>query len=171
MRHGAESTDGPASRERRPKMPGPAKTNQTARSRETTRTRAAVRVVATPNVSTTRSSCFRRRIQPSARSRMNPSGKGQDREIRHAVTLTRPFALLDREITLEELIAFSPYVRWLHAASSTPKPTDAGFGADWYDSVAFCRWLGSADGIAGIGSVLCRSGIAGPGAVCSRTRR
>ena len=51
--------------------------------------------------------------------------------------LTRPFALLDREITLEELIAFSP----LHAGfmrQFDAKPADAGFGADWYDAVGFC---------------------------------
>ena len=32
----------------------------------------------------------------------------QDNELRHAVNLTRPFAILDREVTFEEFIAFSP---------------------------------------------------------------
>ncbi len=27
------------------------------------------------------------------------------------------------------------------------KPEDAGFGADWYDSVGFCRWLGQQSGL------------------------
>ena len=27
------------------------------------------------------------------------------------------------------------------------KPSDAGFAADWYDSVAFCRWLGEQSGM------------------------
>ena len=40
----------------------------------------------------------------------------QKNEVRHRVTLTRPFALLDREITFEELIAFSPAIRGIHAA-------------------------------------------------------
>ena len=38
----------------------------------------------------------------------------QKDELRHAVTLTRPFALLDREVTMEELIAFEPeYARYM----------------------------------------------------------
>jgi formylglycine-generating enzyme required for sulfatase activity len=27
------------------------------------------------------------------------------------------------------------------------KPTDAGFGAHWYDAVGFCRWLGQQSGL------------------------
>jgi len=67
-------------------------------------------------------------------------------EIRHNVTLTRPFALLDRELTFEELIAFSPqYAGFMQQYDA--RPTDAGFGTDWYDSVAYCRWLGKAMGL------------------------
>ncbi len=67
-------------------------------------------------------------------------------EVRHSVTLTRPFALLDREITLEELIAFSPqYAGFMRQYDA--KPADAGFGAHWYDAVGFCRWLGQQSGL------------------------
>ena len=67
-------------------------------------------------------------------------------EVRHSVTLTRPFALLDREITLEELIAFSPrYAQFMR--QNDAKPADAGFAADWYDAVGFCRWLGHQSGL------------------------
>jgi formylglycine-generating enzyme required for sulfatase activity len=70
-------------------------------------------------------------------------------EVRHTVALTRPFALLDREITFEELIAFSPgYAGFMQQFDATP--LDAGFGAHWYDSVAFCRWLGQEMGLAEI---------------------
>jgi eukaryotic-like serine/threonine-protein kinase len=67
-------------------------------------------------------------------------------EVRHRITLTRAYALLDREITVEELIAFSPrfaeFMRHLDA-----KGSDAGFGANWYDAVGFCRWLGQQSGL------------------------
>jgi len=67
-------------------------------------------------------------------------------EVRHSVTLTRPYALLDREITFEELIAFSPqYAEFMGQRDA--KPVDAGFGADWYDAVGFCRWLGQQSGL------------------------
>jgi formylglycine-generating enzyme required for sulfatase activity len=70
----------------------------------------------------------------------------QKDEMRHSVTLTRPFALLDREITFEELIAFSPqYAEFMKQYDA--QPTDAGFAADWYDSVAYSRWLGKAMGL------------------------
>ncbi len=67
-------------------------------------------------------------------------------EGRHCVTLTRPFALLDREITLLELTAFSPkYARFMR--QNDAQPVDAGFGPDWYDAVGFCRWLGQQLGL------------------------
>jgi eukaryotic-like serine/threonine-protein kinase len=77
---------------------------------------------------------------------VNDEPDRQKNEVRHRVTLTRPFALLDREITLEELIAFSPlYERFMRQFDA--KPADAGFGADWYDAVGFCRWLGQQSGL------------------------
>ena len=66
-------------------------------------------------------------------------------ETRHPVNLTRPVAVLDREITFEELIAFSSnYTGFMQRFEA--KPADAGFGADWYDAVGFCRWLGKQSG-------------------------
>lgn len=67
-------------------------------------------------------------------------------EARHTVTLTRPFALLDREITIEEITAFTPEYEGLVKVFGNA-PNDAGFGMRWYDSVAFCRWLGSEMGL------------------------
>ena len=67
-------------------------------------------------------------------------------ETRHPVKLTRPVAVLDREITFEELIAFSPkYTGFMQQYDA--RPADAGFGADWYDAVGFCRWLGQQSGL------------------------
>ena len=67
-------------------------------------------------------------------------------EARHRVTLTRPYALLDREITFEEQIAFSPrYAEFMRQLDA--KPADAGYGADWYDAVGFCRWLRQQSGL------------------------
>ena len=67
-------------------------------------------------------------------------------EVQHRITLTRPYAVLDREITLEELIAFSPrFAAFMR--QNDAKPADAGFGADWYDAVGFCRWLGQQSGL------------------------
>ena len=69
-------------------------------------------------------------------------------EARHLVRLTRPFAMLDREIAFEELIAFSPQYERFMAAQSDASSAVAGFGTDWYDSVRFCRWLGKQFGLA-----------------------
>ncbi|MFO0901671.1 MAG: protein kinase [Pirellulales bacterium] len=64
----------------------------------------------------------------------------EGREVRHRVTLTRPFAILDREVAMAELIAFDPiFSGFLHHFKA--QPTTAGFGANWYDAVRFCRWL------------------------------
>ncbi len=71
---------------------------------------------------------------------------GKD-EVRHQVRLTRPFALLDREITFKELIAFNPEYKGFMQQYDA-KPEDAGFGSHWYDSARFCRWLGQKMGLA-----------------------
>jgi formylglycine-generating enzyme required for sulfatase activity len=68
-------------------------------------------------------------------------------EARHHIRVSRPFALLEREITFDELIAFHPkYTGFMRQYDA--RPEDAGFGADWYDGVAFCRWLGQQMGLA-----------------------
>jgi serine/threonine protein kinase/formylglycine-generating enzyme required for sulfatase activity len=70
----------------------------------------------------------------------------QKDEVRHLVSLTRPFAVLDREVTLEELIAFDP--RYAEIAQQMGcRPENSGFDANWYDSVGFCRWLGQQAGL------------------------
>ncbi len=70
----------------------------------------------------------------------------ENQEQRHVVNLTRPYALLDRELTFEELIAFSPeYTEFMQQVKA--QPADAGFGPDWYESVSFCRWLSRQSGL------------------------
>lgn len=66
----------------------------------------------------------------------------QKDELRHQIELTHPFAVLDREITMEELIAFSPDRYTGYMQQNGASPMDAGYGSSWYDSVAFSRWLG-----------------------------
>ena len=78
---------------------------------------------------------------------VNDEPDRQKNEVRHRVTLTRPYALLDREITFEELIAFSPAEYAGVMRQFDAKPADAGFGAHWYDAVGFCRWLGQQSGL------------------------
>jgi len=88
-------------------------------------------------------------VFPAGDSQIGSFGDEPDRsknEVRHSVTLTKPFALLDREITMEELIAFSPeYTGFMQQFDA--KPEDAGFGSHWYDSASFCRWLSLQSGL------------------------
>jgi formylglycine-generating enzyme required for sulfatase activity len=69
-----------------------------------------------------------------------------DDEHRHRVQLTRPFAVLDREITYAELIAFNPVYRGAMQQFKA-EPRTAGAGPSWYDAVDYCRWLGSQQGL------------------------
>ncbi len=79
-------------------------------------------------------------------SELDEPGRLKD-EVRHGMRLTRPFAILDREITFEELIAFDPtYAGFMQQFDA--KPADSGSGARWYDAVRFCRWVGQQMGLA-----------------------
>ncbi len=66
-------------------------------------------------------------------------------EVQHTVTFARPFAILDREVTFAEWLAFRPEdSRIMNGIPGyTAVPTDAAFGPSWYDAVDFCRWLGT----------------------------
>jgi formylglycine-generating enzyme required for sulfatase activity len=68
-------------------------------------------------------------------------------EHRHRVQLTRTFAVLDREITYAELIAFNPVYRGFMQKNKA-EPRTAGAGANWYRAVEYCRWLGTQRGFA-----------------------
>ena len=78
---------------------------------------------------------------------VNDEADRQKNEVPHRITLTSPYAApLDREITLEELIAFSPkYAEFMQRFDA--KPADAGFGADWYDAVRLLPVAGPAVGL------------------------
>jgi formylglycine-generating enzyme required for sulfatase activity len=66
-------------------------------------------------------------------------------EVRHRVQLTRPFAILNREVTFAELIAFSRerYEYFMGQKSQRPESSVAVAAVDWYDAVQFGRWLGT----------------------------
>ncbi|MFM2092971.1 MAG: hypothetical protein RIS70_95, partial [Planctomycetota bacterium] len=69
----------------------------------------------------------------------------QKNELRHRVTIQRPFAMLDREITLREMTAFSAR----HALILQPYDVRAECASsmvNWYDAVSLCRWLGTQAG-------------------------
>jgi formylglycine-generating enzyme required for sulfatase activity len=71
----------------------------------------------------------------------------QKSETQHQVILTRSYAVLDRQITFEELVLFSDaYSGFMTQYDALPQ--HAGYGPDWYDAVAFSRWLGQAFGLA-----------------------
>ncbi|MFM8252474.1 MAG: protein kinase domain-containing protein [Planctomycetota bacterium] len=79
-------------------------------------------------------------------------GTTEDELVREAdeghirVQLTRPFAILDREITTAELLAFTnDFLNSTQAAGR--ELSDAGGAINWYGTVGFCRWLGSHRGI------------------------
>ena len=66
----------------------------------------------------------------------------QQDETQYVADITYPFAVLDREITFEEIIRFNrePFAQEMIKFQATPK--DSAFFTTWFDSVAFCRWLG-----------------------------
>jgi formylglycine-generating enzyme required for sulfatase activity len=67
-------------------------------------------------------------------------------ETRHRVRLTRAFAMLDREITYRELIAFdSSFLNVMRGMNA--EPNMPGAGINWYLAVSYCRWLGAQQGL------------------------
>jgi len=68
-------------------------------------------------------------------------------EVRHRVRLSRPFAILNREVTFAELIAFNHarYEDYMGQLSQSLEST--GAAVRWYDAVQFSRWLGTQYGL------------------------
>jgi len=67
-----------------------------------------------------------------------------ENERRHTVTFERSIAILDREITWAEIEAFEPgfqQMRLQTQLTSNLTPDHVSVGANWYDAVAYCRWL------------------------------
>ena len=71
----------------------------------------------------------------------------QQDETQYVADITYPFAVLDREITFEEIIRFNrePFAQEMIKFQATP--LDSAFFTTWFDSVAFCRWLGQQVGL------------------------
>jgi serine/threonine protein kinase/formylglycine-generating enzyme required for sulfatase activity len=61
--------------------------------------------------------------------------------------ITHPFAVMDREVTFEEILCFSyqPFASEMHKFDV--QMDAAAFCTTWFDSVAFCRWLALQAGI------------------------
>jgi hypothetical protein len=72
-------------------------------------------------------------------------------EDKHTVHITRPYAVLDREITWSELEAFRGVYTNLRAQVTAMVAgtaiEQAGATVDWYDAVRFCRWLSERAGM------------------------
>jgi formylglycine-generating enzyme required for sulfatase activity len=72
---------------------------------------------------------------------------------RHTVTLTRSFALADRETTWEQIrgfdqsIGFDRRTAWEEQFGRTLTDSEPAFGVNWYQAVAYCRWLGRCTGL------------------------
>ena len=63
-------------------------------------------------------------------------------ETRHRPEISGPFAVLDREVTFAEILAFEPrFAPVLNVPEVQGKPADAASVVMWYHAVAFCRWL------------------------------
>jgi serine/threonine protein kinase/formylglycine-generating enzyme required for sulfatase activity len=62
-------------------------------------------------------------------------------ETKHAVRITRPYAIADREITRQEIIAFGELHDDIDLKLFPGTESHAGPGLNWYESVRFCRWL------------------------------
>jgi len=71
----------------------------------------------------------------------------QSSEQRHIVTLVRPFALADREITWEQIrwfdrwTSFDRHAAWEERFGRTLSDAEPAFGVTWFEAVSYCRWL------------------------------
>jgi formylglycine-generating enzyme required for sulfatase activity len=71
----------------------------------------------------------------------------------HRVTLTRTFALSDREITWEQFNPFdhgAHHDTWEKQFSRQLAKEDPAFGMSWHEGAAFCRWLTEHAAMAGL---------------------
>ncbi|HEV3022909.1 MAG TPA: formylglycine-generating enzyme family protein, partial [Pirellulales bacterium] len=74
----------------------------------------------------------------------------QGQEQRHAVKLTRPIAVSDREITWEQFNSFDNrghHDAWEKQFGHTLTAEEPAFGVSWYEAVAYCRWLTKSAGM------------------------
>lgn len=71
-------------------------------------------------------------------------------ETQHQVTLTRPIAVCDRELTWARWMAMEGTVRrdaYIKQFYKYLGDNDPVFGVSWYESVGYCRWLGEQAGV------------------------
>jgi formylglycine-generating enzyme required for sulfatase activity len=76
----------------------------------------------------------------------SPPNEGEGDETQHRPRFTRPFAVLNREVTRGEFLAFDD---WFERVSLEKSPTSACpmNGVNWFDSVRFLRWLTEQSGM------------------------
>ena len=71
-------------------------------------------------------------------------------EMQHQVTLTRPIAVCDRELTWAQWMPREGTGRrdaYKRQFSRTLGDNDPVFGVDWFDAVSYCHWLGKQAGL------------------------
>jgi hypothetical protein len=69
-----------------------------------------------------------------------PRVNGWDEQPVHKVTISQPFHMSEREVTIEQFQHFRP----AFSGSGTAEP--AITGVSWYDAMAFCEWLSEKEG-------------------------
>ena len=81
----------------------------------------------------------------------------------HRVELTRPLAVSTHEVTWEQYKAFDGSARHDICERQFGKrltSTEPASGVNWFEAVAYCRWLTARSGLVGSGPMLRRSGVA-----------